>query len=596
MLARWLHLPLSAVTRHPAAVLIILALVIGLPTSLLPDVIEEPEEGWESPEQQRNAERYNATLGRDSVRSIRRWLDPLLGGVTRPFLDEVELGEGWDFEERPEVSVRMKLPPGSGIARADERARAFEALALGAPTVRRVLTRVSEDGAVLRVLFDDGALDRDEPFALREAMIGQALEVAGMEISVSGLVQTGFYSGLGNVAGLPVEVYGPSYEGLEAVAQTFARRMARDPRVADVDTSSGRYGGPSGRDALRLRWGPDSVVRTSLGAGELTALLRSQLLVETPALYARLEGEPRLPVRLVTAGAEGRDLTQLLGLPLSPAGGSAKAARLDGFAELTTERDPPAIERKDQQYKRLVQVYYRGPHKLGKQAIDRTIRTMTPPPGYRIERPRYSFLTDEMRSDLIWLIAGTLALVYLVIAAVLESWRLAGLVMLSVPLAWVGIALGFLWSGESFGEGAFLGVVLVIGTSVNAGILLADRFRRLRAARPGAPARRLALLALRNRLRPIWTTTLTSVAGVLPLLLLPGAKSFWVGLAITVVGGLLSSALLAPVAMVALLSRKTKAPGKRPGARLLTWEGEKAEGNQISFPAVEGVAARTGCR
>lgn len=176
------------------------------------------------------------------------------------------------------------------------------------------------------------------------------------------------------------------------------------------------------------------------------------------------------------------------------------------------------------------------------------------------------------------MITGTLGLVFLMIAAVLESWRLAGLVMVCVPLAWIGVAAGFLSSEQSFGEGAFLGVVLVIGVAVNTGILLAYRFHQLRTARPGAPASRLALLAVRSRLRPMWATTLSAVAGILPMLLLPGAKSFWIGLAITVVGGLLSSTLLAPVAMVALLSWRSsteRAPAKE----------EERDGGTIPHPA-----------
>lgn len=578
------------ISRHRVAAILGLFLCIGLPTSLVPDLLEEPDQGWESPRQERFAARYNATMGSSWVRKLRRALDPLLGGVTRPFLDQVETGPSSDLEEKPEIVVWLKLPAGSGIERADELLRGFEELALASPAVERTIARVSEDVSLLRVLLERDELERSEPYLLRERLIGAAVQLAGVEVAVSGLVPMGFYSGVGNVSGLRVVVHGASYETLEAVTQDFARRVAADYRVAGVDVHAGWPGQPPSREVLRLLWNSDAVARTGARTADLVGLLRSRLSTWAPSLYTAMDGDPRVGVRVVSRDADRQDLSALLGEPLvRPNGG---ALRLADAAQLSVEREPAIIERENQQYKRHVEIFYRGPYRLGKEAIDREIRAMTPPPGYRIERPKYSFLTDAMKGELAWLILGTLALVYLVIAAVLESWRLAGLVMVSVPLAWIGIALGFLWSGESFGEGAFLGVVLAIGTSVNAGILLADRFRRLRAARPGTPASRLALLAVRNRLRPIWTTTLTSVAGVLPLLLLPGAKSFWVGLAITVVGGLLSSALLAPVAMVALLSRKT--PGKKPGARLLAWE-RKVKVNRISL-AVEGVAARTGCR
>lgn len=262
-----------------------------------------------------------------------------------------------------------------------------------------------------------------------------------------------------------------------------------------------------------------------------------------------------MPVRL-TAGVEGdTDLVQLLDRSLEVDGATGGGPiRLAGLAEVSSIFEPPAIEREDQQYKRYIVVYYRGPYRMGKEWIEKKVQEATLPPGYRIEQSSKNILANETRRELPWLVLGTLVLVYLVIAAVLESWRLAGLVMVSIPLSWIGVALGFVWSGENFGEGAFLGALLIIGVAVNSGILLAYRFRQLRLARPGAPASRLALLAVRSRLRPMWATTLSAVAGMLPMLLLPGAKPFWIGLAITVIGGLLSSTLLAPVALVALLS------------------------------------------
>jgi len=151
---------------------------------------------------------------------------------------------------------------------------------------------------------------------------------------------------------------------------------------------------------------------------------------------------------------------------------------------------------------------------------------------------------------------GTIFLVFLITAAVFESWRLPLVVLLSVPMAALGVAVGFLWTEANFAEGAFIGVVLLVGISVNDSILLTDRYRQLRRLRPTTSSALLARLAVRERLRPMWTTTLTSVAAMLPLLIFPDEGHFWMGLAVTVVGGLLASTLLAPLASVALLARQ----------------------------------------
>lgn len=580
-----LLLPYRLAARHPRLSFLLLLLAIGLPTPLLPDFFEEPSEGWQSEGDRRFAERYNRTIGSDRFREVRLWLDPLLGGVTRPFLKNVELGKRWDFPERPEVNVRIQLPAGSGIERADERIRPFEEEARNSPSVERTLVHVSGRVARMTVLFHDEAMDTDEPYLLRERLIAHALRVAGIEISVSGLVPMGFYSGLGQVSGFTVHAFGPSYERLEEVSKNFARRLERYPRVAEVDVNAAGYRQPPAREVIRFHWGADAVTRTGLSARELAEVLRPQLWRETPDFHADLEGDPRMPVRIVMEGAEELDLDTLLHRPLAV--GTGGPVRLADHAELSIEKDPPVIERINQQYRRTLRVYYRGPYRMGKEMLDKEIAGMTLPPGYRLERPRYEFFDAEVKRQFFWLILGTVALVFLVIAAVLESWSLAAVVMLSVPLSWIGVALAFLLTGQNFAEGAFIGVVLTVGIAVNDAILLADRYRRLRLARPTAPVPRLTLLALRQRLRPMWTTTLTSIAGMLPLLVIPDAGNFWVGLAVTVVGGLLASTLLAPGAMVALISWRWQRRANLRGLR-------ETSMSLIRFPESSRVTGRHG--
>ena len=95
---------------------------------------------------------------------------------------------------------------------------------------------------------------------------------------------------------------------------------------------------------------------------------------------------------------------------------------------------------------------------------------------------------------------------------------------------------------------------MLTGIAVNDAILLTDRYRQLVDRRPNTPRGVLVRLAIRERLRPMWTTTLTSVAAMAPMLIFPDDGDFWLGLAVTVVGGLLSSTLLVPIATAALVA------------------------------------------
>lgn len=550
---RWFQLPQQLAARFPGLALLLVVLAVGLPTPWLPEEVPEPRTGWASSKDRGFAERYNQTLGSDAVRSLRLWTDPLLGGVTRPFLDSLELGDRWQLDRRPEVTVWLRLPSGSGTDRTDELIRRFEQRALGRPSVHRTLIRVIEDVAVLRVLFKDHALELDEPFLLRRELIREAMQLAGVEVVVSGLVPKGFYSGLGNVLGMPVEMQGASYDRLSELADRLAHRLRGNPRIAGVELDVGRTGWSTPREVLNLRPVGDTALSSGRTASHLARTLAPHLVNHFPDFYADLAGTVPTPVRVLDANATERDVADLLRFPLT--GKGEVPVPIQSFVQFTTRTEPANIERVDQRYRRHLYVYFRGPRDLGEETITGEIAAMPLPAGYTIELPSGVFLTEEVRAELVWLLLATGVLVFLLLAAVFESWRLPWIVMLTLPTALFGVAGGFLITGAEFAEGAFIGLALLLGLAVNNSILLVFRYRQLQVRRSQASPALLAQLAVRQRLRPMWTTTLSSVAGMLPLLISRDPGEFWLGLAVTVAFGLLGSTLLMPTATVALLSR-----------------------------------------
>lgn len=150
----------------------------------------------------------------------------------------------------------------------------------------------------------------------------------------------------------------------------------------------------------------------------------------------------------------------------------------------------------------------------------------------------------EMRVDLL----VALVIVYLVMAILFESFLYPLIIMLAVPLAAAGGLVGFwllsLWKFQTFNMLTVLGFVILIGIVVNNAILVVHQ--TLHHIRHEGYAPRAAVVeATCNRVRPIFMSTLTSVFGMLPLILFPGAGSeIYAGLGSVVVGGLSLSAVL----------------------------------------------------
>ena len=161
---------------------------------------------------------------------------------------------------------------------------------------------------------------------------------------------------------------------------------------------------------------------------------------------------------------------------------------------------------------------------------------------------------DEMVLDL--LIA--LVIVYLVMAVLFESFLYPLIIIFSVPLAAAGGVIGLvilsLFQHQNLDMLTLLGFVILVGIVVNNAILLVHQtLHQFRSE--GLSETDAIIEATRNRIRPIFMSTLTSVLGMMPLVLFPGAGAeLYRGLGSVVIGGLTLSAVLTLIIIPSLLS------------------------------------------
>lgn len=153
---------------------------------------------------------------------------------------------------------------------------------------------------------------------------------------------------------------------------------------------------------------------------------------------------------------------------------------------------------------------------------------------------------------------------YLLMAALFESWLYPLVIILTVPLGAVGGILGLNLLNVYLGVTGqltqqldiltMLGFVILIGTVVNNPILIVHQsLNHMRE--DGMPPRKAILESVRTRIRPIFMTTMTTVLGLFPLVLFPGAGSeLYRGLGSVVLGGLLVSTIFTLILVPTLFS------------------------------------------
>lgn len=172
--------------------------------------------------------------------------------------------------------------------------------------------------------------------------------------------------------------------------------------------------------------------------------------------------------------------------------------------------------------------------------IMQALSSMSLPEGYTLTFSReLQEITYSFRS-LIYALGLALILVYMILAGQFESLFHPLIILAAVPLALMGVSFMLAATGASLNLGVYLGAIMLGGIVVNNSILLVDYINTLR--RRGSTLEEAVSRGCRTRLRPVIMTTLTTILGLLPMVLLSGEGSeLRTPLALTVMSGLAMS-------------------------------------------------------
>ncbi len=180
------------------------------------------------------------------------------------------------------------------------------------------------------------------------------------------------------------------------------------------------------------------------------------------------------------------------------------------------------------------------------------------PPGVKLSLSGTADQLAQTWDAMVVQLLLALVIVYLVMAVLFESFAYPLVIMLSVPVAAAGGVLGLVvlngFTFQPLDMLTLLGFVILIGIVVNNAILLVHQ-TLLHVREDGMDSVDAIVMATRNRIRPIFMSTLTSIFGMLPLVVFPGAGSeLYRGLGSVVVGGLSLSAVLTLVMIPPILT------------------------------------------
>lgn len=156
-------------------------------------------------------------------------------------------------------------------------------------------------------------------------------------------------------------------------------------------------------------------------------------------------------------------------------------------------------------------------------------------------------MMDESFGSLGLAIAAAMFLVFLVMAMQFESPKYSLMVMISIPFSLIGSFLLMFITGTSVSLTSLMGILTLVGTVVNNGILYVDGVNELRMRMPIEDA---LVRSGQTRLRPMLMTMLTTIISMIPMALGIGSgNQMMQGMAVVIIGGLVASTLLILILM-----------------------------------------------
>ncbi|HSW31468.1 MAG TPA: efflux RND transporter permease subunit [Longimicrobiales bacterium] len=450
---------------------------------------------------------------------------------------------GGGFGERTYISVYVTLPRGSDLDRTDQLVVFFEDKLSELPEVEQVTATVYEDRAYMEITFPDSLENTQVPVAIKEQMFAYSHSFTGAEVRVYGYGPS-FYGGGSSPPNYAISVLGYNYERVRDIAEDIGTRLTRLPRIQEVDTnaSSRRFTRDKASEYV-VTIDRDRLARHAMSVEGLVSRLAAAVGGNARLGYLKLGGE-EVQYQVKLEADEDMDVLALTETLVDTPGG--ERIRLGEVVTVAPREILARIRRENQQYERTVAYEFRGPQKLGDLFHERVIAATQVPPGYTVEKGDTGWWIDTEEQQQIWLvIAVSLVLIYMVTAATFESLVQPLCVILTVPMALIGVFLIFYYTGAAFTREAYIGVIMMFGIVVNNAILLVDHVNGVRRREPGLGFDEAVVKGTLERVRPILMTTVTTVLGLVPLVVFgEGAGSrIWDALALVLMGGLLSSTL-----------------------------------------------------
>lgn len=356
----------------------------------------------------------------------------------------------------------------------------------------------------------------------------------------------------GPTAGDPIEIQliGADMDELQRLSREVQGLLSATAGVVDVRDNIGML-------KPQLALSPDREAANFFGIdhGDLASQLRIAFSSDEVGTFVTAEGDDNIDIRLGTEwpsrpgeASAPRNTEELSRVRAFTEDGRSIA--LDQLLKPTQNEAAIAISHVDGERALTVMAKNEG------RTVGEVFAEVQPqldemqagwPNGYRAVVGGESADTAETFTSALVALVIAVVLVVGVLVLVFSSFRQAFIIFATMPLAIIGAALGFWAFGITFSFFAMIGLVSLIGIAINNGIIMVDTMNSF--LKEGMSIPEAAAAGSARRLRPLLTTAITTIVGLIPLTI---SSAFYRPLTLVICFGLISVSLLALFVVPAL--------------------------------------------
>ncbi|MBU0741781.1 efflux RND transporter permease subunit [bacterium] len=388
-----------------------------------------------------------------------------------------------------------------------------------------------------RIYLEDGEANEENIARLRRLLPRLLPEIAGVTLEVEEQRQGWRHHGGGKRIGF--QLVGEDTEVLMRLAEEAVARVEAVPGLLNVETRH-----QEAQQELHIQPDRDLVARYDVTPDQMAEVVGLTYRGRRLQRFRTEDGEREM--RLTLDEQQTESLSQLQNLPLLTAEG--EKVPLAAVADFVEKEGRENIQRDN----RLTSIWVNARFEEGTSEqymplIEAALAGLEMPFGYRWTFGDWQQRRQEQSKEFLTNLLLALLLVFAVMAGLFESVRQALALMVSLPFALAGAVWTLFLTGTSFDQPAAIGLLLLIGIVVNNGIVMLEHINQYR--RNGMDRTEAMLTGGRERLRPILMTAVTTLIGLVPIVVQKPSLGgvYYYSMALVIMGGLFVSTFLTSV-------------------------------------------------